>query len=76
MKWPIVTRAHAPRPQGVSGYDLTICSGVVTFEHGVATGALPGRLAKNPTRTGIVANGAPAELLEPGYELPIGWLRF
>lgn len=39
------------------GYDLTMCSGVVTFEHGVATGALPGRVAKNPSATGIIANG-------------------
>lgn len=43
--------------QGVKGYDMTICSGVVTFEQGQPTGALPGCVAKNPLSTGIVANG-------------------
>jgi hypothetical protein len=38
--------------QGVKGYDMTVCSGVVTFEHGQPTGALPGRVAKNPRMTG------------------------
>lgn len=32
---------------------MTICSGVVTFENNVPTGALPGRIAKNPKATGI-----------------------
>ena len=30
---------------------------MVTFEHGVPTGALPGRVAKNPRASGVVANG-------------------
>ena len=38
--------------QASTGYDMTICSGVITFEHGQHTGALPGRLAKNPRATG------------------------
>jgi hypothetical protein len=36
-----------------TGYKMTICSGVVTFENGVATGALPGRIAKNPKAVGL-----------------------
>lgn len=51
--------------QGVEGYDMTVCSGVVTFEHGQPTGALPGRVAKNPRATGIVANGLRGSV-EPG----------
>ena len=43
--------------QGVAGYDLTMCNGVPTFEHGQPTGALPGRIAKNPRATGVVGNG-------------------
>jgi N-acyl-D-aspartate/D-glutamate deacylase len=43
--------------QDVRGYDMTICSGVPTFENDQPTGALPGRLAKNPRRTGRIANG-------------------
>lgn len=43
--------------QGVVGYELTVCSGVVTFEHGEHTGALPGKLAKNPRATGRVGCG-------------------
>ena len=30
--------------QGASGYSYTIVSGVVTYENGKATGALPGKL--------------------------------
>ena len=57
--------------QDVTGYHFTICNGVVTFENGISTGALPGRIAKNPKRTGIVANGLkgsipPAKVLEGG----------
>ncbi len=49
---------HAPRPaydlpaggrrltQRANGYDATIVSGVVTYRHGEATGALPGRLVR------------------------------
>ena len=37
----------APRVvQRASGYDMTICAGEVTFRHGVATGALPGKLVR------------------------------
>ena len=57
--------------QDVTGYHFTICNGVVTFENGISTGALPGRIAKNPKRTGIVANGLkgsipPAKVREGG----------
>jgi N-acyl-D-amino-acid deacylase len=39
--------AGAPRVvQRASGYDMTICAGEVTFRHGAATGALPGRLVR------------------------------
>ncbi len=34
--------------QRADGYDVTICSGEVIFERGVATGALPGRLVRGP----------------------------
>ena len=51
--------------QGVTGYDMTICSGVVTFENDAPTGNLPGRLAKNPRATGRVANGLRGAV-EPG----------
>jgi len=34
--------------QHVSGYRLTLVNGCVTFEDGQATGALPGRLVRNP----------------------------
>jgi N-acyl-D-amino-acid deacylase len=33
--------------QTATGYRATVVSGVVTFEHGVATGALPGRLLRS-----------------------------
>lgn len=36
--------------QAADGYVATIVSGAVTYEHGVATGALPGRLVR---RTGV-----------------------
>lgn len=40
---------NAPRwTQTVSGYDMTIVKGTVTYEHGVATGDLPGKLLRNP----------------------------
>ena len=51
--------------QGVVGYDLTMCNGVPTFEHGQPTGALPGRIAKNPRATGVVGNGLRGSIL-PG----------
>lgn len=38
--------------QGVKGYKMTMCSGVVTFDNDHATGELPGRIAKNPKATG------------------------
>ena len=34
--------------QKVDGYEATICSGVVTYEHGEVTGALPGKLVRGP----------------------------
>ena len=34
--------------QRAEGYRATVVSGVVTFEHGVATGELPGRLVRGP----------------------------
>jgi N-acyl-D-aspartate/D-glutamate deacylase len=34
--------------QGADGYDITIVSGIVTYRKGVHTGALPGRLVRNP----------------------------
>jgi N-acyl-D-aspartate/D-glutamate deacylase len=34
--------------QRVDGYDVTICSGEVIYEAGVATGALPGKLIRGP----------------------------
>jgi N-acyl-D-amino-acid deacylase len=34
--------------QDADGYDVTIASGVVTYRQGVHTGALPGRLIRNP----------------------------
>jgi N-acyl-D-amino-acid deacylase len=37
--------------QNADGYETTIVSGVVTYRHGVHTGALPGRLVRNPART-------------------------
>ena len=36
--------------QRPDGYEATICSGVVTFRHGEATGQLPGRLVRGPQR--------------------------
>jgi N-acyl-D-amino-acid deacylase len=32
--------------QKASGYDATICGGQITFEHGEATGAMPGKLVR------------------------------
>ena len=32
--------------QTVRGYDATIVAGVVTYRHGEATGALPGKLVR------------------------------
>ena len=43
--------------QETVGYDMTICAGIVTFENGIATGELPGRLVRNPKSTGMVPNG-------------------
>jgi hypothetical protein len=40
-------------------------AGVPTFEHGRPTGALPGRLAKNPRASGRVGNGLRGSVL-PG----------
>jgi N-acyl-D-aspartate/D-glutamate deacylase len=37
--------------QRARGYDATVKRGTVTFEHGEATGALPGRLVRGPQAT-------------------------
>jgi N-acyl-D-aspartate/D-glutamate deacylase len=36
--------------QRAQGYRATVVSGVVTFEHGQATGDLPGKLVRGPQR--------------------------
>ena len=38
--------------QRAAGYVATICAGVVTFEDGESTGALPGRLVRGPQAAG------------------------
>lgn len=62
--------AGAPRwSQVVSGYEMTVCSGTVTFEMGRHTGAFPGRVAKNPNR-GRARSGLPDPPAEfSGYRL-------
>ncbi|MEL0090202.1 MAG: amidohydrolase family protein [Rhodospirillales bacterium] len=44
--------------QGASGYDYTVVSGVVTFEKGNATGALPGRLVRGMQKSPAIAMAA------------------
>ncbi len=34
--------------QRAEGYRATVVSGAVTFEHGVATGEMPGKLVRGP----------------------------
>jgi N-acyl-D-aspartate/D-glutamate deacylase len=41
--------------QSADGYVATIVSGVVTYQHGVATGALPGKLIRGAQKTQSVA---------------------
>lgn len=36
--------------QGAQGYEMTLVSGVITYRNGEHTGALPGRLVRNPQR--------------------------
>jgi N-acyl-D-aspartate/D-glutamate deacylase len=60
-------KLHAPRivndlpaggrrlGQSADGYVATIVSGVVTYQHGVATGALPGKLIRGAQKTQSVA---------------------
>eukprot|EP00747_Dinoflagellata_sp_TGD_P202981 gnl/TRDRNA2_/TRDRNA2_76570_c1_seq1.p1 gnl/TRDRNA2_/TRDRNA2_76570_c1~~gnl/TRDRNA2_/TRDRNA2_76570_c1_seq1.p1 ORF type:complete len:478 (+),score=74.59 gnl/TRDRNA2_/TRDRNA2_76570_c1_seq1:91-1434(+) len=43
--------------QQVEGYRLTLVSGVETFQHGKPTGALPGRLVRNPCRDAAAWKG-------------------
>ena len=43
--------------QNADGYDATIVSGIVTYRHGIHTGALPGRLVRNPARTNTSGRG-------------------
>lgn len=53
----------APRwQQWVSGYDMTIISGEVTFEKNVPTGRLPGRLVRNPRTQRVRDAGRVSEL--------------
>ncbi len=44
--------------QGASGYEYSIVSGVVTFENGVATGALPGKLVRGMRQKPALAAAA------------------
>lgn len=60
-------RVHAPHivedlpaggrrlTQTATGYDATIVNGVVTYRQGVHTGALPGRLIRNPATVAVRA---------------------
>ena len=57
--------------QGVEGYRLTMCSGVVTFENGTATGKLPGHLVRNPKAIEVQRKGGLAPL-RPYKELLSG----
>ena len=43
--------------QSVKGYRLTMCSGVITFENGTATGKLPGHLVRNPKAIEVQKKG-------------------
>ena len=52
--------------QAVRGYIMTVLRGVVTFEAGEHTGALPGRLVRNPQAVGIVNGGPGAEAATVG----------
>lgn len=36
--------------QDVTGYKMTMVAGVITYKDGMKTGALPGRLVRNPRR--------------------------
>ena len=55
--------AGAPRwMQDVSGYDMTIINGVVTFEGNIATGALPGTLVRNPRTQSVRDAGQVSEV--------------
>lgn len=38
--------------QRAQGYDVTVKSGLITYRNGAATGALPGRLVRNPGAAG------------------------
>ena len=42
--------------QRAQGYRMTVCNGVVTFENGVHTGELPGRLVRGGSRSGAAAD--------------------
>ena len=48
--------------QDISGYDYTIISGEVTYKDNKPTGALPGRLIRNPKTAAVRAAGAVSEL--------------
>ena len=48
--------------QEVSGYELTIISGIVTHEGGVPSGALPGRLVRNPRTAAVREAGRVTEV--------------
>eukprot|EP01043_Picozoa_sp_COSAG02_P001694 COSAG02_NODE_36_length_48934_cov_144.851029_19_plen_560_part_00 len=49
--------------QDVSGYDLIVIAGQVTYEHNQPTGALPGRLVRNP-RTQHVRDAGEVQQLD------------
>ena len=48
--------------QDIEGYDYTIISGAVTYKDNKPTGALPGRLIRNPKTAAVRAAGAVSEL--------------
>ncbi|MFT4625120.1 MAG: N-acyl-D-amino-acid deacylase, partial [Myxococcota bacterium] len=53
--------------QRAVGYDYTICTGVVTMEHGVPTGEMPGKLVRGEQP---VPGDAPVPTRRPGVEMP------
>uniref|UniRef100_A0A7S0B8E6 Amidohydrolase 3 domain-containing protein n=1 Tax=Pyrodinium bahamense TaxID=73915 RepID=A0A7S0B8E6_9DINO len=60
--------------QDVDGYRLTLVSGRAIFEHGKPTGALPGRLVRNPRRDAGAWRGVAPQVAGPleAAALPAG----
>merc|ERR1719401_853322 len=59
--------------QTVEGYCMTLVAGVPTFKQGVATGALPGTLLRNPRRIESAYRGVARSVsgpFESGLPLP------